>query len=59
MNSKNTKILDFNQFQKSDKASFVTYVGLKCMIEKIDECKNSPENSSTTQVNKNMYDKVL
>ena len=39
----NTKILEFNQYQKSDKASFVSYADLECLIEKTDGCKNNPE----------------
>ena len=35
-----TKILEFNQYQKSDKARFFIYVDLECIIEKI----NNPEN---------------
>ena len=45
-----TKILDFSQNQKSDEASFIIYVDLKCFIEKIDGCKNDPANSPTTKV---------
>ena len=46
-----TKILEFNQYQKSDKAPFILYVDLECITEKIDGCKNNPENSSTAKVN--------
>ena len=49
MPSEDTKILEFNQYQKSDKALFITYADLECKIEKIDGCKNNPENSSTTK----------
>ena len=35
MTSEDTKILEFNQYQKSDKASFIIYADLKCLIEKI------------------------
>ena len=41
----NTKTLEFNQLQKLDKTPFVIYADLKCLIKKIDECKNNPENS--------------
>ena len=47
MPSEDTKILEFNQYQKSDKTPFIIYADLKCITEKIDECKNNPENSST------------
>ena len=39
-----TKILKFNQYQKSDKAPFIIYADIECIIEKIDGCKNNPEN---------------
>ena len=39
MPSENTKILEFNQYQKSDKAPFIIYADLEFLIEKIDECK--------------------
>ena len=45
-----TKILEFNQYQKSDKAPFIIYADLECIIEKIDGYKNNPKNSSTTKV---------
>ena len=53
------KILEFNQYQKSDKAPFVTYADLECLIEKIDRCKNNPENSSTTKIRLNVYNVVI
>ena len=40
MSSEETYILEFNQYQKSDKASFIIYADLQCLIEKIDGCKN-------------------
>ena len=49
-----TKILEFNQYQKSDKAPCVIYVDLECIIENIDGCKINPENSSTTKVSKHV-----
>ena len=50
MPSENTKIFEFNQYQKSDKTPFIIYTDLECIIEKIDGCKNNPETSSTTKV---------
>ena len=50
MPSQDTKILEFDQYQKSDRAIFIIYVDLECIIEKIDGYKNNPENSSTTKV---------
>ena len=54
MPSEDTKILEFNQYQKSDKVPFVIYADLECLIEKIDGCKNSPENSFTAKVGKHI-----
>ena len=45
MSSEHTKILEFNRYKKSDKAPFIIYAGLECLIEKINGCKNNPENS--------------
>ena len=50
----NTKILEFNQYQKSGKPSFIIYAELECIIERTDGCKNNPENSSTTKVSKHI-----
>ena len=49
-----TKLLEFNQYQKSDKAPFSIYLDRECIIEKIDGCKNNPENSSTTKVSEHI-----
>ena len=52
--SEDTKTLEFNQYQKSDKVPFAIYVDLECLIEKIDGCKNNSENSFTTKVGKHI-----
>ena len=46
------KVSKFNRYQKSNQKSapFIIYADLECIIEKIDECKNNPENSSTAKV---------
>ena len=49
-----TKILELNQYQKSDKAPFIVYADLECIIEEVDGCKHNPENSSTTKVSKHI-----
>ena len=54
MLSEDTKILEFNQYEKSDKAPFIVYADLKCIIEKNDGCKSSPKNSSTTKVSEHI-----
>ena len=50
MLSKDTKILEFNEYQKSDKAPFIIYADLEYLVDKIDRCKNNPQNSSTTNL---------
>ena len=50
MPSADTKILDFNQYQKHDKAPFIIYADLECLIEKIDECKNIPSGFSMSTI---------
>ena len=35
--SEDIKISEYNQYQKFDKAPFITYAVLECIIEKIDE----------------------
>ena len=43
MPSEDSKILEFNQYQKSYEAPFIIYADLECTIEKIDGCKSNPE----------------
>ena len=50
MPCEDTKILEFNEYQKSGKAPFIIYVDLECLMEKVDGCKYNPENSSKTKV---------
>ena len=50
MPSEGTKILKLNQYQKSDKALFVIYADLDCLIKRIGGCKNNHQNSLTTKV---------
>ena len=49
-----SKIVEFDQYRKSDKAPFNIYADLECIMEKIDGCKNNPGNSSTTKVSKHI-----
>ena len=60
MPSQDTKMLEFNAQQKSDRASFIIYVDLECLIEKTDGHKNSPKNSWRCLVGKyHQYISVL
>ena len=43
MPSEDTKILEFNLYEKSNKAPFIFYADFKCLIDKIHDislCKN-------------------
>ena len=55
MPSDGTKILEFSLYKNSDKASFTFYADLESIIEKIDGCKNNPENLSTTNGSKHIF----
>ena len=55
MPSEDTKISESNQYQKSDKALFIIYADLECITEKIDGCKNNPENSSNAKVSEYIW----
>ena len=54
MPSDDTKILKFNQYHKSDEASFIIWADLECITEKIDGCRSNPENSSTTKLRRHI-----
>ena len=49
-----TRILEFHQDQKSDKAPIIIYADLECIMQKIHGCKNNPENSSTAKVSEHI-----
>ena len=52
--SEDTKILEFHQYKKSNNAPFVIHADFECLIEKIDGCKNNPENSSIIKVSEHI-----
>ena len=54
MPSEDTEILEFNQYQKSNKSPFIIYADPECIIENINRCKINPENSSTTKVSEHI-----
>ena len=54
MPSKETKSLEINQYQKSDKSPLVIYADPECLLERIDGCTSNPENSSTTKVSEHI-----
>ena len=38
---KDTKILEFTQYQQYDSVLFIIYADLKCLIEKVERLKNN------------------
>ena len=49
-----TEILEFTQYQKSDKAPLIIHADCECLIEKMDGFKNNCENLSATKVGKHI-----
>ena len=47
MPAEKDKILEFNQYMKSDKIWWIIYADIESLIRKINRCANNPENSST------------
>ena len=54
MPSDETKMLEFHQYQNSDKAPYIIYANLESVIEMTDGWKNNPENSSTANVSEHI-----
>ena len=54
MSSQDTKILEFNQYQKFGKVSFSFCPDLECIIETSDGCKNNLENLSIIKVSEHI-----
>ena len=50
MLSEYIKIIEFNQYHKSDKTPFIIYADPKSLIEKFDGCKNNTDKSFKTRV---------
>ena len=50
MSSEKYRILEFNQYIKSDKMPYIIYADIHSLIRKIEGCTNNPENSSTTKI---------
>ena len=55
MHSQNCKILQIDQNMKSDKLSYIIYVDLELLIEKIDGCANNPRKASTTKIGEHIH----
>ena len=54
MPSEETRVLGFNKYKKPDKAPSIIYADLECILEKIDGCKNNPENQSAANVSQHI-----
>ena len=52
MPTKDNTIIKYNQGEKSIKLPFIVYADLECFLEKMSTCCNTPEESSTTKINK-------
>ena len=52
MPTKDNNIIKYNQGEKSIKLLFIVYADLECLLEKMSTCYNTPEESSTTKINK-------
>ena len=50
MPSEKHKILQFDQYMKSDIMSYIIYADIESLIRKTDECANNPEKSSTMKI---------
>ena len=55
MTSKDTKILEFNQYRKCGKILSIIYADIESLIKRIDVCKDNPQKSSTRVVAENMW----
>ena len=54
MLSRNIKILEFKQYQKSHKTRCIIYSDLECLTKMINGYKNNPENLSSTKIDKHI-----
>ena len=54
MPTKENNIIKYNQGEKSIKLPFVVYADLECLLEKMSTCINTPNESSTTEINKHI-----
>ena len=59
MPTKDNNLIKYNQGEKSIKLPFVVYAHLECLLEKINTCQNSPNESSTTEINKHIPSSYL
>ena len=63
MLSEDTKVLEFNQYQKSDKTPYFIYANIESLLEKIDGCKKFIESTrfmptSSSNIVNNLVEKT-
>ena len=52
MPTKDNNIIKCNHGEKSMKVPFIIYADLESLLENMSTCKNNPNESSTTKINK-------
>ena len=50
MQSERNKVLEFNQYMKSDKMPYIIYTHIESLILKIHGCGNNPQKSSAMKM---------
>ena len=50
MPSEKDNILEFNQYMKTDKMSYIIYADIESLFKNVDGCENSPEKFSTIKI---------
>ena len=54
MSSEDNKVLEFNQYCKSDRAPFIIYADHESLMGKIDRCTNNLEKASMAKVSEHI-----
>ena len=54
MPTKDNNMIKYNQGEKSIKLPFVIYADLECLLEKMSNCINNPNEASATEINKHI-----
>ena len=55
LSSEKDIVLEFNQYMKSDKMSYIIYADIEFLIKKMYGYAKNPENSSTTKIGEHIY----
>ena len=54
MPTRDNNIIKFNHGEKSMKVPFIIYADLECLLEKMSNCINNPNELSTTKINEHI-----